>query len=156
MPRSLKARAIDLLSRREHSRAELRRKLLADPEAHEAEVDALLTDLEQQRWLSEDRYVSSVLHRRSPKLGTARVLAELRQSGVGQQALQQAAAGLKASEFDRARAVWMQRFGQPPSDRRERAKQLRFLAGRGFAPEVCRKVVPAARHAGSHDDLDPE
>ncbi len=151
MPRSLKARAIDLLSRREHSRAELRRKLLADPEANEAEVDALLAELEQQRWLSEDRYVSSVLHRRSPRLGTARVLAELRQSGVGRAALDQAAASLKNTEFERAQAVWAQRFGQRPVDLRDRAKQLRFLAGRGFSADTCRKVVPAACAANEDD-----
>jgi regulatory protein len=48
---------------------------------------------------------------------------------------------LRSSELDRARAVWQGRFGAVPADARERARQMRFLAGRGFSAEVIRSVV---------------
>ncbi|MBM3409617.1 MAG: recombination regulator RecX, partial [Betaproteobacteria bacterium] len=58
---------------------------------------------------------------------------------------------LKASEFDRALEVWRKRFGEPPDSRESRARQMRFLAGRGFAPEVIRRVVGGLHHEA--DDI---
>ena len=55
--------------------------------------------------------------------------------------LEQTAALLKGSELEQARAVWRKRFGQPPADLKERARQSRFLHGRGFSAEVIRQVV---------------
>lgn len=48
---------------------------------------------------------------------------------------------LKESEYARARDVWRRKFGEPPADAAERARQMRFLGGRGFSPEVIRRVV---------------
>src|SRR5690606_41510001 len=80
-PLSLKARAIGLLSRREHSRTELARKLAPHCE-DPAELESLLNELEAGNWLSQQRFAESLVHRRAPKLGTRRVLQELRQHGL--------------------------------------------------------------------------
>ncbi len=62
-------------------------------------------------------------------------------------AIEKVAGAARASELDRARAAWAKRFGTPPANPLERAKQMRFLHGRGFSFEVIRRVV-----AGAQDD----
>ena len=191
---SLKAQAIGLLSRREHSRQELRAKLLAviarqdreaaaaaaeqerslretppngsddafrphdalprrrddggGPEAPgpdaaaldpEQELEGLLDWLEARGYLSDARFVESRIHARAARQGTLRIRHELARHGLALDAAQVAA--LRESEFSRAKAVWARRFEGPGTDARERARQARFLAARGFAAEVVRRVV---------------
>jgi len=202
---SLKAQAISLLSRREHSRQELRAKLLAalarrereaaafaaaqaqdaaaieralratppngiddafaprscaapapepthgmasspvadargggadDPQA---EVDALLDWLEAHGYLSDARFVESRVHARVARHGMTRIKHELARHGLALEPAQ--AAALRETEYERARAIWLRKFGQPGVDARERARQARFLAARGFAADVVRRVV---------------
>lgn len=146
--RSLKARAVDYLSRREHSRQELARKLgrhASDPE----EIEPLLNELERLGLLSTDRFASSLVHRRASRMGTARIVQELRQNGVSQERISELRADLQSSEESRAQAVWAKRYGQAPQDQAERARQMRFLAARGFDHDVIRKVLA---HAGRQPD----
>jgi regulatory protein len=149
-PLSLKARALQWLAQREHSRVELRRKLMraarqrdADaPEPVDAgrEVDALLDWLVAERHLSETRFVESRVHARSARFGQRRIAQELAQHGVALEPT--AAEQLKATEFERARSVWLRKYGSSPAaDAAERARQMRFLAARGFGAEVIRRVV---------------
>ena len=145
-PLSLKGRALRLLSGREHSRAELERKL----GAHEQEAGQLkrvLDELQAKDFINEQRAVDSVVHRRSGKLGALRIRQELLSKGLDNEKVQAALAGLKASELVRAREVWQRKFGALPDDPTERGKQARFLAARGFDGEVVRRVL-----AGSEPD----
>jgi regulatory protein len=48
---------------------------------------------------------------------------------------------LRSTELDRARALWQRRFGTPAQDVREQARQMRFLASRGFSGNVIRRVL---------------
>jgi regulatory protein len=175
-PLSLKARAIALLAQREHSAGELRGKLLrlargmaaaqqttaaaaAEPDAAALdpadqaerlaeEVDALLVWLEAQGYLDEGRFVESRVHARMGRYGNLRIRQELAQHGLALDAEQQSR--LKDSELERARAVWARKFGeQAPADAAARAKQSRFLAGRGFSPEVIRRLLRDAANAGA-------
>jgi regulatory protein len=142
-PPSLLQRAVAALARREHSRAELARKLRrhlsegADP----AEVDRVLDDLAGKGMLSEARFAASLVRTRAGRFGTGRVRQELKQHGVAPELIAQATADLAKSELARAREVWRKRFGTPPRDEAERAKQLRFLAARGFSTDVILQVV---------------
>jgi regulatory protein len=153
--RSLKARAVDLLSRREHSRLELARKL-ARYAAEPSEVDDVLADLESQGLLSNDRFANSLVHRRAGKLGTSRIVQELRQHGVSAEQVAELRNNLRESEESRARAVWQKRYGKAPVDAAERAKQMRFLAARGFGTDTIRKVMAGADNAFSDDDEYPQ
>ena len=158
-PLSLKGRALQWLSQREHSRIELRRKLMraarlrdeaAESEVNAAdragEVETLLDWLTENRYLSEARFVESRVHARAARFGQRRIAHELRQHGASLDA--STAERLRASEFARALALWTRRFGaEPAADAALRAKQMRFLAGRGFASDVIRRVVK-----GSDDD----
>ncbi|HLU78489.1 MAG TPA: recombination regulator RecX [Burkholderiaceae bacterium] len=137
---SLKARAIALLSRREHSRAELRRKLA--PHAEQPEVlDALLDELERGNWLSHERFAESLVHRRAARHGWRRVAQELRQHDLPPETLSAAIGELQCTEFERARAVWQKRFSQAPADAREYARQLRYMAARGFTGDTVRRIL---------------
>ena len=137
---SLKGRALRLLSGREHSRAELERKLKRFEEEPGILAKAL-DELQAKGFIDEQRVVDSVLHRRAAKLGAARVQQELTAKGLPREAIRDAVAVLQATELERAREVWQKKFGAPPADASERGKQQRFLAARGFAAEAIRRVV---------------
>lgn len=137
---SLKARAVDFLSRREHSRLELRRKLQRHSDDVN-EIDALLDELQQENWQSDARYAQSLINRRAYKFGTARVLQELRQNGVADVHIDSVREQLQESEFERALDVWERKFGTAPEDRKAYAKQHRFMASRGFSSEQLRRIL---------------
>lgn len=155
---SLKARAIALLAQREHSRTELRRKLLqraradlqaALPAPDSADtvsadptqaVDELLDWLETHRYLSQARFAEARVNARAPRFGAQRIRRELAMHGVALEP--RALRALQDSELARALEVWRRKFGGVPAgDVAGRARQARFLAARGFAPEVIRQVV---------------
>ena len=137
---SLRARALKALARREHTRQELQAKL--QPFAQDAdELEPLLDDLEKRGWLSEARFVEQLTTVRRRRFGAARILHELREKGVSDTALAAAQSRLKDSEVDAARAVWKKKFGRLPTTLEERAKQSRFLAGRGFSADAVHAVL---------------
>lgn len=148
---SLKARAIGLLSRREHSRNELRRKLAAHCE-DPAELDTLLNELERGNWLSQERFAESLVHRRASRHGLRRIMQELRQHELPEETLAGVAEKLRATEPARAREVWEKRFGSAPADAKEYARQLRYMAARGFSAETLRRILAEAPADGSFFD----
>jgi len=146
---SLKARALALLSRREYSRRELARKLAAHAQDADA-LESLLDDLAREQWLSDERYAQSLIHRQAPRLGARRITHTLREQGVDADTVAELAAQLRDTEEDRARAIWQKKFGTLPADAKEHARQLRFMAYRGFSSDVLRRLIAEAR------DLDAE
>ena len=137
---TLKGRALRLLSQREHSRQELERKL-AEHETEPGQLAQALDELQAKGFISEARVIESVVHRRASKLGTARVRQELVAKGLSGEAVGEALEQLRATELERAREVWSRKFGEPATDSKEKARQIRFLVSRGFASEVVRRVV---------------
>ncbi|EON15557.1 recombination regulator RecX [Pandoraea communis] len=142
---SLKARALSYLARREYSRTELRRKLVpfADAEDPEA-LDRVLDTLEQERWLSNERFAESVVNRRASRLGTTRIVNELKQHQVDAETVAALTEQLRGTELARARVVWQKKFGEVATTPEARAKQMRFLASRGFSRTVISKIVRGA------------
>ena len=140
---SLKGRALRLLAGREHSRAELQTKL-ASYEQEPGELQRALDELQAKGFISEQRVVESVIHRRAARLGAGRVKQELQAKGVSAEAIAEAVDRLQGSETERAREVWRKKFGEPAADPAGRARQMRFLAARGFGAEAIRRVVRGA------------
>ena len=136
---TLRERALNLLARREHSRAELARKLA--PHVEDEDLDSLLDDLEREKLLSNTRYAEMLAHARSGRHGSLRLKADLRDKGVPAEVMESTLAEAREHDLEAASAVWLKKFGEPPRDAGERAKQMRFLAGRGFPPDVVRRVV---------------
>ncbi len=137
---SLSARALGYLARREHSRTELARKL-APHAASVEQLNQLLDDLEAKKLLSEARFVEVLARSRGERFGAARIKQELRAHGVQADLVRSTISDLQKSELERVRALWRRRFGAVAPDAAGRAKQMRFLAARGFSAEVVRKVV---------------
>jgi regulatory protein len=145
-PISLKGRALRYLAAREHSRAELLRKLA--PHAQEpGEIERVLDELQAKGFISAERVAASLLHRRSARLGDARIRQELQSKGLDADTVAQALEQLRGTEHQRAQAVWQRKFGLSASDAAGRARQMRFLLGRGFSADVVRRVVQ-----GIHED----
>ena len=145
-PISLKGRALRLLSGREYSRAELERKLASFEEEPGALAKAL-DELQAKDFINERRVLESVVHRRAAKLGSARIRQELQAIGLAPEAVAQAVHELRTTEVERAREIWRKKFGTPALDATQRAKQMRFLASRGFGGDTIHRVV-----SGSDED----
>jgi regulatory protein len=143
---SLKGRALRWLAQREHSRAELARKLARHaedaPEASAAvQVERVLDALAAAGLLSDRRAAEALVAAQSRRFGNLRLRHALRQRGVGADDAAAALAAVQGDELARAQEVWQRRFGVPAQDAAGRAKQARFLAGRGFGADVVRRVV---------------
>ncbi|MFG5778581.1 recombination regulator RecX [Comamonas sp. J-3] len=143
---SLKGRALRYLALREHTRAELASKLAKHVEEGD-DLEAVLAELETKGFISAERVVESVIYSKGSRFGASRLAQELRHKGVDNELIADAVERLRGTELARAREVWQRRFGTPPTTPQERAKQMRFLASRGFGGDVVRKVV-----AGSDEE----
>jgi regulatory protein len=143
---SLKSKAVALLARREHSRAELRRKLAGgDGDEH---LDEVLDDLAAKGWQSDQRFANAYVADHKHKHGRFRLAAQLRERGVDDALIEQALAELDdndgGDELSRARAIWRKKFAAPPGDRQEYARQARFLQSRGFDFNIIRTLLGGA------------
>ena len=135
---NLRQRALDYLSRREHSRRELQHKLAAFAEEGD-DVDALLDDFQKRGWLSDERFSEQVVHARKGRYGSLKVAHELREKGVDDNLAGQVVAEM--DDFSTARTVWEKKFGAAPKSREAWAKQARFLQSRGFGFDIIKRVL---------------
>lgn len=141
----LRLRALQCLSRREHSRAELRAKLVGHADS-EVVLDALLDSLQAERLLSDHRYASQRVAARASRYGNGRLRQELRQHGVSENDIE-AALPEAGDELVRCQTIWAKKFGRMPTSAEERAKQMRFLQYRGFSAETIRQTLRGADEA---------
>lgn len=154
----LRARALQYLARREHSRVELRAKLLPYVQAEDEfeqtltfDLDGLLDDLAAHGWLSDERAAAQFIHSKRERYGMQRITHELKQRGISDELIAAELGALKDSELQSARAVWLRKFGHPPLDAKEKAKQMRFMQSRGFAMAVIFKVLQTTDESGTDD-----
>jgi regulatory protein len=138
----LRVRALQLLTRREHSRAELRGKLAPHAESGE-ELEVVLDRLQDERLLSDQRYASQRVAARGGRFGNARLRHELHRQGVADEEIE-AALPEAGDEAERCRAVWARKFGRIPETPAERARQMRFLQYRGFSGNAISRVMRGA------------
>jgi regulatory protein len=139
-PRSLAARAVGYLARRDYARAELRTKLLATG-AERDEVDAVLDDLAAQGYLSDARYALALARQKQGAYSRRAIAETLKAKGVAADTVGEALAGVATEDDDALLALWRRRFGRAPADERERARQVRFLQSRGFALAAILKLL---------------
>ena len=132
-----------LLSHREHTRAELRRKLLARAWSAD-DIDVALQRLAEQGMQSDERFTEQYVRLRTEKgYGPARISAELRERGVNGALVD---AWLQAGDSqwrDRMEQLVLKKYGQPPAkdNQREIARCGRFLAQRGFPSRLIREYL---------------
>jgi regulatory protein len=143
---SVKGRALRYLAQREHSRVELERKLgrvVDDTETltAQAQIAAALDDLAAKDLQSEARAAASVLNGQGRRHGSRRLKQTLQIKGLAPELIASTLQQARLTELERAQEVWRRRFGETAVDAAGRAKQMRFLAGRGFDADVIRRVV---------------
>lgn len=148
---SLRVRALRHLARREYTRQELSR-LLAPHAESEDEVAQILDDFSQRGWLSETRAAEQLVHARRGRYGPARIRRDLEAKGVSADLVSSTVATLKQDELESARAVWDRKFRAAPANAAERAKQARFLMGRGFSGEVITKLLRSIGRGETGDE----
>lgn len=147
-PAELKTRALRYLARREHSRAELARKLA--PRAASAEaLRQLLDALAARHQLSDERYAEQRAHQLARKYGAARIRLDLKARGVDGAIAERAAVG---DELARAAAIVARKYRAPAATREERARRMRFLQQRGFSHDTIRRLLSSD---AADEALDP-
>ncbi len=138
---SIRRAAMNLLARREHGHVELARKLRqrgADAEMIEVELQRLTDD----GLLSEQRYLESYIRSRANEgRGPMRIREELTQRGLARGDVDQALSAAGIDWDERLRELWQRRFDGCSVDLKEKAKQSRFLAQRGYAVDSIRRVL---------------
>lgn len=80
-PKSLRARAMDILSRREVSRLELQRKLAPYAE-DEDELNQVLAEFAERNWQSDERFTEAFVNSKSRKHGALRLKQALAAKGI--------------------------------------------------------------------------
>jgi regulatory protein len=136
-PAQLKARALRHLARREHSRAELARKLAPHADSSDA-LQLLLNELESRKQLSDERFAEQRAHVMARKFGPARIRQDLQSKGIAAEIAENIPL---ENEMERARAIIARKYRAGATTREERAKRARFLQGRGFSGDVIRRLV---------------
>jgi regulatory protein len=140
-PVAVRRAAMDLLAQREHGRVELARKLRrrgATPEL----IDSALDRLAEEGLLDESRYLESFIAARARAgYGPLRIREELAQRGLPREAIEQALGECGVDWAEQLNELWQRRFGVRPQDPKERARQGRFLAYRGFSMEQISRLL---------------
>jgi regulatory protein len=129
---SLRAQAVRLLARREYSRAELEARLIAKGAAR-SEVAAVLDELAALGYVSNERYARAIAEQKAGRYSRRNISSELKAKGVDADDIDAALAAADIDDASALEALWQRRFGRPPADNREKARQVRFLQARGFS-----------------------
>ncbi len=150
-PASPKVLAVRMLARREYSRAELTQRLVRKGIARD-DVERALDELAASGYLSDARYAQAVVAQRSGRFGKRAIAYALREKGIAApEALAAMAPLATTDELADATVLWQQRFGTPPSNQKEKARQVRFLLSRGYGMSVALRVLRAAGTSADED-----
>lgn len=141
-------KAIELLARREHSQAELAAKLkmkFRDADCIDDIISVLFERLVQSGYQSDQRFSENYARARiSMGFGRKRIAMELSQKGVSSElirdALDEVFESAQLDEMEQLKSLWVKKFGQKPEDPKARAKQMRFLVGRGYSFEQIQRL----------------
>lgn len=139
--KSLRFRAMDILSRQEISRMGLKRKLAPYAESEE-ELECVLNEFSERNWQSDERYAEAYIHSKSRQHGRLRLQNALGSQGIDANISQQLMPD-RNEELQIAIAVLRKKYKQPSSDLKEKQKQARFLAYRGFDMDTITAALKA-------------
>lgn len=143
-PLSVTAKAIQALSYRDLSKAQLRKKLLAtsfeEPLTTE-KLEQTIHKLESLGYLDDQRYARNQARTMARRMGNRKIAYQLKQKGLNSADIDEVLGELKDSEFERAYQVWLKKFGQLPEDRAQKDKQIRFLMNRGFSLSCIYQIL---------------
>lgn len=144
-PAVVHAKALELLTRREHSRLELRQKLIRRGFASD-HIEQALEQLALERWLDEGRYAELYACNRADRgYGPLRIACELRARGVSEECVAATLAMLEDSWLPKLREVHRKYFKTViPADAAERIQQTQTLRRRGFTLDQIKRLFEPA------------
>lgn len=150
--RTVRTAALALLAGRDFTRQEIAERLRRRG-YQPVLVETVISGLVAENLLREERYVEQFVNQHSSRgRGPLRIRQDLRQRGIDSEAIDTALAAGEVDWTQSARTARRRRFGAAlPADRRERAKQARFLQYRGFSSDQIRAALGA-----DEDDQDPD
>lgn len=131
-----------MLARREHSAFEIRRKL-KQKGFEQADIETAIDNLQQEGLLSDERFAESYVRVRQGKgYGPLRIALELRDRGVAEDIFEPYLANASQDWAAVLKAAYTKKYGHSAcADYREKAKRMRYLQYRGFAPDAIQKLV---------------
>jgi len=132
-PAALRARALRYLVRREHSRAELERRLSPHAESHQA-LESVLDLLHARRHQSDERYAEERARVLFRKYGVARIRQDLKAKGVSEEIVRRVVSA--SDDLKRAQEILRKKYPSSPRSHAERAQRARFLQSRGFSYDI--------------------
>jgi regulatory protein len=138
-PVELRVRALRFLARREHSRAELARKLAPHAESSTV-LQTVLDELAGKKQLSDERYADARAHWLSRKYGAAKIRQDLKAHGVTDELVDRVSTD---GDLQKAKAILARKYRERAVTREEKAKRARFLQSRGFSYDVIRRLIDA-------------
>ncbi|KUJ75818.1 RecX family transcriptional regulator [Thiomicrospira sp. XS5] len=150
LAQEMEARAVYLLSLREHGRKELGYKLSQKfplSEDYPGLVDIVLDKCEEHRWLSDERYVEAYVRQAMEKQQGPYKIKQALQMRTDRQDLVEAYLAMDDSDWaDIATLALERKYGDTakPSQAKEQARRMRFLQSRGFSQS---QIWKAFRHA---------
>ena len=109
-----------------------------------AKITPLLDELAAAGLQSDTRAAQSLARVKGPRYGVHRLKQQLQAKGLAADLVADTIGAARATEFERAQALWLRRYGQVAQDLAERLRQIRFLTARGFDSDVVRRVVRGA------------
>lgn len=133
--------ALNLLSRRDHSRLELVQKL-SRKAYDKTDIETTIQRLEDEGWINESRFTEMyTLYRRRKGYGPRRISMELAAKGIAQTMIAEQLQIFDNAWLTEVRAIWHKQFkGRLPKDAQTRAKQMRFLYNRGFTQDQIASI----------------
>ncbi len=138
----LRDRALRLLARREHTRAELAQKLSRYAEQHD-DLGALIDELAQSGLVCDRRFAEHFIAAKQKRFGHLKIAHDLKAKGLDAESITQLTVTSREQELGAARDVWRKKFPSPPLNSAEKAKQMRFLQGRGFSSDTIHRLFKA-------------
>ena len=142
--RDVRLAAMNMLARREHSCAELKRKLQAKSYPRDV-IDAVLSQLQAENLQNDSRFTESYVRFRVQKgFGPLKSQQELKERGVDEDLIRIFIDMSDERWIEAAEVARIKRFGIAlPKDAKNRVKQMRFLQYRGYSHEHMKALFSA-------------
>lgn len=140
--KTIREQAMDFLARREHSRQELRQKLLR--KGHdEAIIETTLQQLVSDNLQSDERFAEAYIRSKvAAGYGPLKIKSELQHRGVSQDIIHQHLPSDKEFWKNALQTLWREKYdNQVSKDHKILARQFRFLLQRGFSIEAIRELL---------------
>ncbi len=136
--------ALNALSRRDHSVAELKQKLLKKSDDVEC-IQQVLQSLIDKGFLNDTRFSELLIHSKYRQgLGPRRIALLLKEKGLSSHSVNTA---FKDEEWYEGLAMtWAKRFSEKPKDNKSYGQQARYLQYRGFSLEHINRFLREPYH----------